>query len=115
MLAQACRDAGMHFCAHDRAIVAWLAGSEPQTCAVIAGLIRRAGQRPAARQPAPAALERTADVKTALAALEPAADDKRDRAANCADCTDHTCGACRFRLQTAAEYDQLASRLTGQL
>ncbi|HUK73793.1 MAG TPA: hypothetical protein VLW50_34460 [Streptosporangiaceae bacterium] len=42
MLEDACTDAGVAAGAYDRRILAWLAGWEPQTCAVIAGLITRA-------------------------------------------------------------------------
>ena len=85
----------------DRRIVEWLAGWEPSTVAVICGLITRA--RDAVLPPA--------DVSTIFAALDEAADDKRDRAANCPDCTDHSCGTCQYRLQTAQAYDDLAARL----
>ncbi len=37
-----CGAAGVELGAYDRRIVAWLAGWEPQTCAVVAGLITRA-------------------------------------------------------------------------
>jgi hypothetical protein len=50
LLAAACAAAGVQLGAYDRAILDWLAGYEPQTCAVIAGIITRA-----ARQPVPAA------------------------------------------------------------
>jgi hypothetical protein len=52
MLASACEAARVDLCAYDRRILAWLAGWEPQTCAVIAGIITRA----ASRRAAPAAL-----------------------------------------------------------
>jgi hypothetical protein len=42
MLIAACAAAGVELGAYDRHILAWLAGWEPQTCAVIAGLISRA-------------------------------------------------------------------------
>lgn len=42
LIEDACRAAGVELGAYDRRIVAWLAGYEPQTCAVIAGLIHRA-------------------------------------------------------------------------
>jgi hypothetical protein len=43
MITQACDAAGVELGAYDRRIVAWLAGWEPQTCAVVAGMITRAG------------------------------------------------------------------------
>lgn len=43
MLEQACAAAHVELGAYDQRILAWLAQWEPQTCAVIAGLITRAG------------------------------------------------------------------------
>ena len=45
MLEDACASAGVDLGAHDRAILAWLAGWEPSTAATIAGWITRAGAR----------------------------------------------------------------------
>lgn len=42
MLLAAMEPSGVVLGAYDRRIIAWLAGWEPQTCAVIAGLIQRA-------------------------------------------------------------------------
>jgi hypothetical protein len=42
MLLDAVADAGVELGAYDARILRWLAGWEPQTCAVIAGLITRA-------------------------------------------------------------------------
>lgn len=42
MLTDACKVAGVVLGAYDRRILAWLAGYEPSTCAVVAGIIRRA-------------------------------------------------------------------------
>ena len=47
-------------------------------------------------------------VKTLLAALDDAAEYKRDRAETCADCADQSCTTCQWRLQAAEAYDQLA-------
>lgn len=85
----------------DRRIVEWLAGWEPSTVAVVCGLIRRA--RATALPPA--------DRRTILAALDQAADDKRDLAANCPDCADQSCGTCQYRHRTAQAYDDVAARL----
>ena len=52
------------------------------------------------------------EVKTLLAALDIAADYKRDRAAACADCTSQSCPTCQSRLQNARAYDRLATHLT---
>jgi hypothetical protein len=50
-------------------------------------------------------------VKTLLAALDLAADDKRDRAAACADCTSQSCPTCQSRLHRARTYDRVAAHL----
>lgn len=42
MLTDACEAAGVTLGAYDQRIVTWLGGWEPATCAVFAGLIRRA-------------------------------------------------------------------------
>jgi hypothetical protein len=52
------------------------------------------------------------EVKILLAALDVAADYKRDRAAACADCTSHSCPTCQSRLQHARAFDRLAAHLT---
>jgi hypothetical protein len=44
LLEDACRAAGVQLGAYDQRILLWLAGWEPSTCAVIAGLITRAHQ-----------------------------------------------------------------------
>ncbi len=51
------------------------------------------------------------EVKTLFAALDIAADYKRDRAAGCADCLDKSCLSCEQRLQDADAYVDLAARL----
>ena len=51
------------------------------------------------------------EVKTLLAALDVAADYKRDRAAACADCASQSCPTCQSRLQNARAYDRLAAHL----
>ncbi len=45
MLAAACTAAGVEVGAYDGRILGWLAGFEGEACAVIAGLILRAGQK----------------------------------------------------------------------
>jgi hypothetical protein len=42
MLTDACTAAGVELGAYDRRILGWLAGWEPTTCAVVAGIIARA-------------------------------------------------------------------------
>jgi hypothetical protein len=44
LLEEACAAAGVEVGAYDHKILVWLAGFEPQACAVIAGLIARARQ-----------------------------------------------------------------------
>ena len=70
-------------------------------------------QPEAPRQPGqPTVMVPTDQVKTLLAALDDAAEYKRDRAETCADCTDQSCTTCEWRLQTAGAYDQLAEQVT---
>jgi len=53
MLTQACAAARVQLGDWDRRILAWLAGWEPSTCAVVAGLIwRAAGAAPSSSPPA---------------------------------------------------------------
>ena len=51
------------------------------------------------------------EVKTLLAALDIAADYKRDRAVACADCTSQSCPTCQSHLQNARAYNRLAAHL----
>jgi hypothetical protein len=56
------------------------------------------------------------ELATVLAALDEAAEYKRDRAAACGDCDVHPaglCSTCSYRLDRADEYDALAERLQG--
>ena len=64
-------------------------------------------------QPAgPATVIVSADqAKTLLAALDDAAEYKRDRAATCADCADQSCTTCHQRLRAADAYDQIAAQI----
>ena len=52
-----------------------------------------------------------AEVHTVVAALDIAADYKRDRAAACADCADQTCLICQSRLRDTQAYDQMAAQM----
>ena len=52
-----------------------------------------------------------ADASTVVAALDIAADYKRDRAEMCADCPDQSCPTCETRLRDARAYDEMAGRL----
>jgi hypothetical protein len=58
--------------------------------------------------PGPSVVVSVGEVKTLLAALDDAAEYKRDQAETCADCTDQSCTTCRWRLQAAGAYDQMA-------
>jgi hypothetical protein len=60
----------------------------------------------------PAVIVSAAEVKTLLAALDEAAEYKRDRAETCADCADQSCTTCQWRLRAADAYDQLAGQMT---
>ena len=72
-------------------------------------------QPAAPRPPGPpgqdAVIVSAGEVKTLLAALDDAAEYKRDRAETCADCTDQSCTTCQWRLQAAEAYDQMAGRM----
>jgi hypothetical protein len=70
--------------------------------------------QPTAAQPPtrPAVIVSAAEVKTLLAALDEAAEYKRDRAETCADCADQSCITCQWRLQAADAYDQLYDQMT---
>jgi hypothetical protein len=59
----------------------------------------------------PAVIVPAGQVKALLAALDDAAEYKRDRAETCADCADQSCTTCQWRLQTAVTYSQLAEQL----
>jgi hypothetical protein len=69
-------------------------------------------QPTAPRSPSQPAVIVSADqVKTLLAALDDAAEHKRDRAATCTDCAGQSCTTCQWRLQAADTYDQMAGRM----
>ena len=109
LMEDACTAAGVELGAFDHRILLWLAGWEPQTCAVIAGLIGRAHQASAPLDPG--------QLGTILDALDVAADYKRGRAANCPDCDASPadlCTTCEWRLARADEYDALAGALRRQ-
>src|SRR5260221_683449 len=73
-------------------------------------------RQPGPDRPGPAATGSAAaiagaDMRTILAALDEAADYKRDRTECCADCADQSCGTCQHRLRTAHAYETLAVRI----
>jgi hypothetical protein len=76
------------------------------------GSDQRNGHLPAHHPPSQAAVIVSADqAKTLLAALDEAAEYKRDGAETCADCADQSCTTCQWRRQAADTYDQLASQI----
>jgi hypothetical protein len=83
MLVNACEAAGVDLgspASRDRQVLAWLAGWEPQTCAVVAGLIARA------RHAAGVTLD-AAQLDRVLDALDDAATYRRRQVGeSCADC-----------------------------
>jgi hypothetical protein len=52
-----------------------------------------------------------AEASTVVAALDTAADYKRDRAAACADCADQSCLTCQSPPRDAGAYDQTATQM----
>jgi hypothetical protein len=82
--------------------------------APVGGYVVVPSSQPAEAQPPdpPAVIVSAAQVKTLLAALDEAAEYKRDRAETCADCADQSCTTCRWRLQAADAYDQMAGQMS---
>ena len=114
MLVRACEAAGTDLgsaSSYDRQILAWLSGWEPQTCAVIAGLISRANLAGVVFT-----VGQEAIVGQALADAEMY---RRDRAsAWCGDCQQHPAGACPDHvddLDAADAYRDLAAQLASLL
>jgi hypothetical protein len=104
LMEDACTAAGVQLGAYDHRILLWLAGWEPATCAVIAGLMTRAhwGALGAGQ------------AATVLSALEDASEGIRERAAYCPACASHPADLCEEdadRLSRAETYDHLAARL----
>jgi hypothetical protein len=62
--------------------------------------------------PRPAVAVSADQAKTPLAALDDAAEYKRDRAEICGDCAGQSCTSCQWRMQTAGADDQLAEHMT---
>jgi len=69
------------------------------------------GPGPSGPEPDDAVILTDAEVSTVVAALDIAADYKRDRAAACTTCADQTCPACQSRLRDAGAYDQMATQM----
>ena len=121
LLCEALTAAGVELGAYDHRIVRWLSQWEPETCAVIAGLVTRAHLPELAE--ARAALAGSAvtlddgQAATAVDALEVAAEYRRYRAGlTCDDCVHHPAELCEDHqadLDTADEYDALTAILSG--
>jgi hypothetical protein len=127
MLRQSCAAAGVPLGAIDARIVSWLAGWEPGTCAVIAGLISRAyaagccgrtagAEAPGADLAGDGGLS-AGKVAIVLAALADAAELICEQAAWCWECAvapSALCGVHEEALAHAEDYDRLAGWLRGQ-
>jgi hypothetical protein len=127
MLRESCAAAGVALRAFDARIVSWLAGWEPETCAVIAGLISRAYAAGRCGQAAGSGA-RGADLvggsglsagkaATVLAALADATELICEQAAWCWECAvapSALCGVHEEALARAEDYDRLAGLLRGQ-
>jgi hypothetical protein len=127
MLRESCAAARVALGAFDAQIVSWLAGWEPGTCAVIAGLIGRAyraGRRgqAAGTEPGGADLAGNCGLSAGravmvLAALVDAAGLICEQAAWCWECEvapSALCGVHEEALARAEDYDRLALLLRGQ-
>jgi hypothetical protein len=129
MLRQSCAAAGVALGAFDARIVSWLAGWEPETCAVIAALISRANAA-GCRGQAVGAEARGADadlagnsglsagkLATVLAALADATELICEQATWCWECAvapSALCGVHEEALAHAEDYDRLAGWLRGR-
>jgi hypothetical protein len=109
MVEDACTAAGVGLGGYDGRVISWLAGWEPEICAVVAGLVARA----AACQ----GVTGSPDLATVLGALEHAEQLMRERAdAWCEECATSAAEACRVhldQLDQADAYRALAERLGG--
>ena len=115
LLDEACEAASVKVGAYDHRILIWLAGFEPETCAVVAGLITRAHQAGTAvtgEHPVTLTAAQAAAVRRALADAE--AHRRQRAAAWCADCESLLAGQCTSHvddLAAADAYRDLASGL----
>ena len=69
------------------------------------------GPEPSGQDRRDAVIVPASELKTVLAALDIAADYKRDRAEMCTGCPDQSCPDCQTRLHDAQAYDQMADRM----
>ncbi len=116
LLSEALAEAGVLLGAYDRRVMAWLAGWEPQTVAVVASWVTRAA-RPTTLPPAGLVgnYDASDDLSALVAALKDAAE-WRDLGGGqyCADCDQAPGGVCDQHaddLAAAERYRQLAARL----
>ena len=127
MLRESCAAAGVALGAFDAQIVSWLAGWEPGTCAVIAGLIGRAHlagrcERAAGAEARGADLVGNSGLSVGkaaivLAALADAAELICEQATWCWECEvapSALCGVHEEALARAEDYDRLVGLLRGQ-
>jgi hypothetical protein len=115
LLDEACEAASVEIGAYDHRILTWLAGFEPETCAVVAGLITRAYQAGTAvtgEHPVMLTAAQAAAVRRALGDAEVY---RRRAAAWCADRESSPTGTYTDHmddLDVADAYRDLASELT---
>lgn len=105
MITQACDAAGVELGAYDRRIIEWLAGWEPATCAVVAGLITRARRALSAEQ------------RDLLGGMLADAVTYRQPSGDCADCDSHPASLCwdhSADLDRVEVYLKLASQLAAR-
>ena len=109
MLEEACEAAGVGLGAYDHRILLWLAGWEPTTCAVVAGLIIRAARGTGIRLP-----EMDLDVVRQALADASAWRAWKAEGADCGDCQRLDPGRCADHAaddEMAAAYEALLRRL----
>ena len=92
-------------------VIVQLVGVYDGTRDVAARAARQPHPEPAGEPGTDALVLTGADISTVLAALDLAAEYKRDLAETCADCADRSCPSCHYRLKHAQDYDRLASRI----
>ena len=119
LLDEACEAADVKVGAYDHRILIWLAGFEPETCAVVAGLIARAHQAGTAVTGERLVTLTAAQAAAVRRALADAEAYRRQRAAAwCADCESSPAGACTDHvddLDAADGYRDLAAGLARAL
>jgi len=95
-------------------VIAQLVGIYDGTSDLSAGAGRHAAPSPLMPRPEPdsdAIILTGADISTVLAALDQAAEYRRELAYACASCTDQSCASCQLRHKAADGFDRLANRI----